>query len=148
NGGPGLSFPFRGVTAYNQSTQLGNPELRPESTVEDEIGLELRFLEGRFRADISGDNKSSYDPIFSVPSSSVSGFTSITRNAGDLRNKGLEITLGGTPIDLGKVSWNTRLTWSKNWSEVLKLAPGVTSISLAGYSWPQIRIMEGEPYGV
>jgi TonB-linked SusC/RagA family outer membrane protein len=148
NGGPGLSFPFRGVTAYNQSTQLGNPELRPESTVEDEIGLELRFLEGRFRADISAYNKSSYDQIFSVPSSSVSGFTSITRNAGDLRNKGLEITLGGTPIDLGKISWNTRLTWSKNWSEVLKLAPGVTSISLAGYSWPQIRIMEGEPYGV
>jgi hypothetical protein len=31
---------------------------------------------------------------------------------------------------------------------VLSLAPGVTSIYLAGYSWPQIRIMEGQPYGV
>lgn len=31
---------------------------------------------------------------------------------------------------------------------MLSLAPGVTSIYLAGYSWPQIRIMESQPYGV
>jgi len=31
---------------------------------------------------------------------------------------------------------------------VMSLAPGVTSIYLSGYSWPQIRIMEGQPYGV
>jgi hypothetical protein len=31
---------------------------------------------------------------------------------------------------------------------VLSLAPGVTSIYLAGYSWPQVRLMDGEPYGV
>jgi TonB-linked SusC/RagA family outer membrane protein len=148
NGGPSLSFPFRGVTAYNQSQSLGNPELKPETTVEDELGLELRFFNGRLRTDISAYRKSSYDQIFSVPSSSVTGFTSITRNAGDLRNKGLEFTLRGTPVDVGGLSWTSSLTWSKNWSEVLSLAPGVTSIYLAGYSWPQIRIMEGEPYGV
>jgi hypothetical protein len=38
--------------------------------------------------------------------------------------------------------------WSRNHSEVLSLAPGVTSIFLTGYSWPQIRIMEGYSYGV
>jgi len=53
NGGPAIQFPFRGVTGYTQSQQLGNPELRPESTVEDEIGLELRFLGSRLRADVS-----------------------------------------------------------------------------------------------
>ncbi len=147
-GGPAITFPFRGVTAYNQSQQLGNPELKPETTVEDELGLEFRFFNGRLRTDLSAYRKSSYDQIFSVPSSSVTGFTSITRNAGDLRNKGLEFTLRGTPVELGRLSWNTGVTWSKNWSEVLSLAPGVTSISLAGYSWPQIRIMEGQPYGV
>jgi len=148
NGGPAITFPFRGVTAYNASTQLGNPQLRPESTVEDELGLETRFFNGRFRTDLSVYRKSSYDQIFSVPSSAVTGFTSITRNAGDLRNKGIELTLRGTPVDIRRVSWTSSLTWSKNWSEVLSLAPGVTSISLAGYSWPQIRIMEGQPYGV
>ncbi len=148
NGGPAITFPFRGVTSYTQSQQLGNSELKPESTVEDEIGLELRFFNGRARAEMSAYRKSSYDQIFSVPSSAVTGFTNITRNAGDLRNKGVEVTMHVRPLELGKFSWDAGINWAKNSSEVLKLAPGVTSIGLAGYSWPQIRIMEGQPYGV
>lgn len=148
NGGPAITFPFRGLTAYTQSTQLGNPTLRPESTIEDEIGLELRFLDGRARADISAYRKSSYDQIFSVPSSAVSGYTSITRNAGNLRNQGVEVTLRGRPVQIGRFSWDAGVNWARNRSKVLSLAPGVTSISLAGYSWPQIRIMENQPYGV
>jgi TonB-linked SusC/RagA family outer membrane protein len=147
-GGPAIQFPFRGVTAYTQSTQLGNPILRPESTVEDEIGLELRFFDSRARMEVSAYRKSSYDQIFSVPSSAVTGFTSITRNAGDLRNKGLEVTLGGRALEIGKFSWDANVNWATNKSKVLSLAPGVTSLTLAGYSWPQIRIMEGQPYGV
>ena len=116
--------------------------------MEDEIGLELRFLGGRARADISAYRKSSYDQIFSVPSSAVSGYTSITRNAGDLRNKGLEVTLRGRPVQVGSFSWDVGVNWARNRSEVLRLAPGVGSISLAGYSWPQVRIMQGQPYGV
>ncbi|MGH9895429.1 MAG: hypothetical protein ACREA0_26285, partial [bacterium] len=85
---------------------------------------------------------------FSVPSSAVAGYTSITRNAGDLRNKGVEVTVSGRPIEYRRFSWDLMLNWAKNRSEVLELAPGVTSLYLAGYSWPQIRIMEGQPYGV
>ena len=148
NGGPSLRFPFRGVTAYSQSNNLGNPDLKPESTVEQEIGLEFRFFNGRASADISAYNKSSYDQIFSVPASATTGFTSIVRNAGDLRNRGIEVSLRGRPLQIGRFSWNLGVNWAKNKSEVLELAPGVTSISLAGYSWPQIRIMEGQEYGV
>ena len=147
-GGPLITFPFRGVTAYTTSQQLGNPVLRPESTVEDEIGLELRFFDSRARLDVSAYRKSSYDQIFRVPSSAVTGFTTITRNAGDLRNKGIELSLGGRPVEIGKFSWDANVNWATNKSDVLELAPGVTSLSLAGYSWPQIRIMEGLPYGV
>ena len=147
-GGPRIDFPFRGVTAYTQSQQLGNPVLRPESTVEDEIGLELRFFDSRARMEVSAYRKSSYDQIFSVPSSAVTGFTTITRNAGDLRNKGLEFTFGGRPLEIGRFSWDANINWASNKSKVLRLAPGVTSLGLAGYAWPQIRIMENQPYGV
>lgn len=148
NGGPSISFPFRGVTAYIASTSLGNPILKPETTVEDEIGLELRMLDGRAHTEISLYQKSSYDQIFSVPSSSATGFTNISRNAGNLRNKGIELSVGGRPIDNRFFSWDGRINFAKNRSQVLSLAPGVSSIYLAGYSWPQIRIMQGQPYGV
>lgn len=147
-GGPRIRFPFNGVSAYAQSDQLGNPDLKPESTVETEAGLELRFLRGRARADVSVYSKSSYDQIFRVPSSAVTGYTSIVRNAGDLRNRGIELSLRGRPVQAAGFTWDVGANWAKNRSEVLELAPGVTSIYLAGYSWPQIRIMEGQPYGV
>jgi len=65
-----------------------------------------------------------------------------------LRNNGIEVSIGGRPIETRWFSWDGRLNWAKNRSNVLSLAPGVTSIFLSGYSWPQIRIMEGQPYGV
>lgn len=147
-GGPSISFPFRGVTSYITSTSLGNPTLKPETTVEDEVGLELRAFGGRAQTELSLYRRSSYNQIFPVPASSATGFTSVSRNAGDLRNKGIELSLGGRPIEIGKFSWDARVNFAKNKSKVLSLAPGVTSIYLAGYSWPQIRIMQGQPYGV
>jgi len=147
-GGPAIQFPFRGIASFTSSTQLGNPELRPESTTEDEIGLELRFLGGRARADVSAYRRSSYDQIFSVPSSSVTGYSNIVRNAGDVRNKGIELSVGGRPLEMGSFSWDINVNWAANKSKVMSLAPGVTSIYLAGYAWPQVRIMENEPYGV
>ena len=147
-GGPAITFPFRGITSYIASQTLGNPTLKPETTVEDEFGLEMRALNGRAHGELSVYRKSSYDQIFSVPSSPTSGFTNISRNAGDLRNKGIELSLGGRPVEYRGFSWDARVNWAKNRSQVLSLAPGVTSIYLAGYSWPQIRIMQGQPYGV
>jgi hypothetical protein len=116
--------------------------------VESELGLELRMLRGRIRADVSYYDKKSYDQIFSVPSSAVTGYTSIFRNAGDLANKGWEVSLTAQPIRTRNVSFDVIANWSRNRSRVLELAPGVTSIFLTGYSWPQIRIMEGYSYGV
>jgi TonB-linked SusC/RagA family outer membrane protein len=148
NGGPSLRFPFRNVNAYAQSDQLGNPDLKPESTVETEVGLELRLFDGRASVDVAAYRKSSYDQIFNVPSSAVTGYTNITRNAGDLLNRGVEVSLRGRPIQLSSFSWDVGVNWARNKSKVLELAPGVTSIFLAGYAWPQVRIMEGFPYGV
>jgi hypothetical protein len=110
--------------------------------------MDLRFLRGRARLDWSYYDKRSYDQIFSVPTSPATGYSSITRNAGDLSNKGLEVSLQVVPVETPKFYWMSRFNWSKNSSKVVDLAPGVESIAIAGYSWPGIRLMEGAPYGV
>lgn len=143
-----VEYPFNGSLAYLQGNSLGNPILKPESTTEYEIGTELRLLQGRARLDLSYYDKRSYDQIFSVPSSAATGYTSITRNAGDLRNKGLEVSLQTVPVQTTNTRLNVNLNWTRNKSTVVELAPGVTSIFLAGYSWPNVQIMEGKPYGV
>jgi TonB-linked SusC/RagA family outer membrane protein len=145
-----ISFrvPFNGVNGYTLSASLGNPALKPELTTERELGLELRLLKGRASAEMTAYDKTTRDQIFAVPSSAATGYTSILRNAGDLRNRGVEFTLSGTPIQTSAVTWNVRANWAKNRSSVVELAPGVTNIYLAGYSYPQIRIMKDEGYGV
>jgi outer membrane receptor protein involved in Fe transport len=143
-----VEWPFNGTQGFLQSNQLGNPTLRPESTTEYEVGTELRLLQGRARLDLSYYDKRSYDQIFSVPSSPATGFSSITRNAGDLRNQGWEATLHAVPFQAANSRWDVRLNWSKNKSTVVDLAPGVVSIYLAGYAWPNVQIMEDQPYGV
>jgi outer membrane receptor protein involved in Fe transport len=143
-----IDWPFNGTQGFLQGNSLGNPNLKPESTTEYEVGTELRLLEGRARLDLSYYDKRSYDQIFSVPSTPSTGFSSITRNAGDLRNQGLEATLNVVPIQRPNMRWDMNLNWTKNKSTVEDLAPGVVSIYLAGYSNTNIQIREGEPYGV
>jgi len=62
--------------------------------------------------------KSSYDQIFPCRHRPTTGFTTISRNAGNLRNNGVEVSLYGRPIDTRKLSWDARFNWGE------KLQPG------------------------
>lgn len=148
--GPAISldYPFNGVNGYTLSSRLGNPDLKPELTTEKEVGLELRLLQGRVSTELTYYDRSSRDQIFAVPASDATGYGTILRNAGALRNRGVELSIGATPIQTESFSWNVRANYSRNRSSVISLAPGVESIYLAGYSYPQIRIMKDEGYGV
>ncbi len=143
-----ITFPFRGQVGFIQGSQLGNPDIKPESTREYEIGVETRLFQNRARLDVSYYDKKSFDQIFRVPASAASGYTSIVRNAGDLRNKGWEVSVQTRPIETSDFSLDLLANWTRNRNSVISLAPGIDNLSLAGYSWPSIRIMEGLPYGV
>lgn len=143
-----LDFPFRGVSGFLLGSSLGNPNLKPEITTEYEVGLNMRLFNGRAQVDVAYYNRSTRDQIFSVPASSATGYTSILRNAGEIRNKGIELSVQGTPLQVGDFSWDLRANWSKNKNEVVELAPGVESIYLAGYAWPQVRIEPDAGYGI
>lgn len=42
---PGIKFPFNGLPGYTVANTINNANLKPEFTVEQEIGADLRFLE-------------------------------------------------------------------------------------------------------
>lgn len=144
-----LLFPFRGVRAYTLSNSFGNPDLKPERTTEYELGLDMRLLNGRARIDFSYYDRSTEDQIFFVPVSPSTGYSSMIVNAGEIRNNGVEVTVGGTPVQTRDLSWDLQINFSKNTTEVVELAEGIESIYLGGFTSPQIRAMEGEGnYGI
>lgn len=146
--GNSLEYPFRGVNGYIRGGSLGNPTLQPEITTEYEAGLNVRAFSGRAELDLAYYTRTTEDQIFNVPASAATGYNTILRNAGAIRNEGIEVMLRGTVLDIGDFSWDLRANWSRNRNEVVRLAPGVESIYLAGYAWPQVRVEPGEGYGI
>jgi TonB-linked SusC/RagA family outer membrane protein len=143
-----IDFPFLGYGSYLESNIMGNPELKPEITTEYEVGADLRFVQNRIGIDISYYSKKSINQIFPAPIPSETGFLQRVINAGEITNKGIELTVDLIPLKIAGFEWDIRATYSKNNNEVVKLTEGVESIRLAGFTSPGIFIKEKVPYGV
>ncbi|MBS4042880.1 MAG: SusC/RagA family TonB-linked outer membrane protein [Chitinophagaceae bacterium] len=146
--GPNIAYPFNGITGYTISNAAGNVKLKPEFTTEWEIGTDARFWNDRIRLEVNYYQRKLTEGLFSVPASASSGVTSVFSNAGEIETKGWEVTMGITPIKTKNFSWNIDANYTQFRSIVTKLAPGVSVITLAGFTTPNIRLMENEDYGV
>jgi TonB-linked SusC/RagA family outer membrane protein len=101
---------------YIQSTTPGNPNLKWETTVQTDLGLEFTMLNNRVRGSIDWFNKESKDLIFSVPLAPSSGYVSQDRNIGKLYNRGWELDLTTTILDTKNfgINLNINATAYKN----------------------------------
>ncbi|MDQ3682836.1 MAG: SusC/RagA family TonB-linked outer membrane protein [Bacteroidota bacterium] len=145
--GPQKQYPFNGLQSFSFSNAAGSPELGPEFTTNKEIGLVLGFFDNRLTFDGTIYRQKSTDLIFGVPYSNTSGLGSVVRNAGDLSTKGIELGINGTPIRSSLVTWDINVNFTKFESKVERLAVGVQNIFLAGFTTPNIRLVEGDEYG-
>ncbi|MEC8739093.1 MAG: SusC/RagA family TonB-linked outer membrane protein [Bacteroidota bacterium] len=144
----GLSFPYLGVNGFGYSSTLGNANLRPERQNSIEFGLDLRFYQGRLTLDATYYNQKSMDILLFKPMAASSGFSSIYTNAGEMVNKGIELSLGGTPIKSDDFSWDINLNFTKNTNEVLKLEQGVDEINIeSAFASVGSYAIVGQPYG-
>jgi TonB-linked SusC/RagA family outer membrane protein len=145
--GPNIQFPFNGLQAFTLSNSAGNPLLGPEFTTNREIGLDLGFFKNRLTFDATYYKQLSTNLIFAVPYSPATGLTSVVKNAGDLSTKGFELGISGSPVKSTMVQWDINVNFTKFRSMVDKLETGVQNIFLAGFTTPNIRLVEGDEYG-
>ena len=155
-----IRLPVGGVNGFEVSNVVGNPELTPEFTYESEFGLEMNFMKNRIRLDASYYDRKTTDLILTVPLDPTSGYTSITRNVGEVENKGVELLIGLTPIRTSDFKWDVTFNYAKNNNKVLKLlfsdqpiqimgpgeffvsAYGITMDAVEGKSIAEIRVPE------
>ncbi|MFO7721217.1 MAG: SusC/RagA family TonB-linked outer membrane protein [Gillisia sp.] len=140
-------FPIFSTVAFERSSQLGNPNIRPEITTEYELGAEFRFFQSRLRLDVAYYDKETADQIISIDQPAVTGFTSRIINAGVISNKGWEAVLSGSPVQTENFNWNIDVNWTTFENIVEELAENVQSITLAGFTSTSSRVIAGEPYG-
>ena len=82
-----------GAVGLGNSWERGNPYIKPERTRSTEVGLELRFIQNRLKFDIAYYTNNSFDMILSPRTAQSTGYIFCQTNAGDIYNKGLEISL-------------------------------------------------------
>jgi len=128
-----------------------NPGLKPERTKSFETGAELAFLDNRINLDFTFYSSNSVDQIVRLPVSTSTGFDAMFLNAGSIHNKGVEVSLGVTPVKTRDFSWTVNANWSLNRNKVTDLPQGVDFIRLhipnlqGGVT---IGHAEGQAYGV
>lgn len=125
---------FMGTAAY---WQAGNPYLKPEISESTELGLELRFFNNRLKFDYAYYTNNSYNQIMSPRLSNFTGYILRSVNAGDVYNKGMELSIGATIIDTKDWTWESTINFAGNRGTVGNLMDGVnvlyvTDVQLGG----------------
>jgi TonB-linked SusC/RagA family outer membrane protein len=139
--------PIGGVNYYESSNTLGNPDLKPERTSETEVGVEGAFFDRRLTFDVSAYYSKTKDLITIVPLEPATGYAFQARNIGDLENKGVEVTLGLTPVKNENFRWDVNYTFSKNLNEMTDVVNGQKILINSAYGI-NFYAVEGEPLGV
>lgn len=106
-----------------------NPELQWESRKKFNAGFEFGLLNSRLTGSIEYYDEVTDNLFLPAPLSLTTGFSSITRNIGSVKNSGVEVALNYDIVrsrDL-RVTFNGNLTYNKN--KVLKLADRDTIVS-------------------
>ncbi|WP_342087065.1 SusC/RagA family TonB-linked outer membrane protein [Dyadobacter sp. OTU695] len=123
------------------------PGLKPELTTAREIGLEAKFLQSRIGFDLTLYNSNSKNQLFKVALSPASGWSSEYINAGNVQNKGVEVTFNVVPIRNGDFSWNIDLNYARNINKVIKLSDRLSILPLTNDFMNFMQAEEGKALG-
>jgi len=141
--------PFGSTILFSAPSTQNNPFLKPEQTQSREIGLEMAFMQNRLGFDLTYYQTNTLDQIMPASVSTATGFSSTYVNAGNIENKGLELSLFANPIKTADFSWNVNVNFTKNNSLVLSLYNGSQNLQLATFQGGvSFNATVGQPYGI
>ena len=130
-------------------SQIPNSVLIPSGKTEWEIGADGRFLGNRLNVDISFYGNQTKNDIVGVGASLASGYGSALQNISIIENTGIELLIGGTPVETDNFKWYTSINYTYNSSEIVATDDVDSEISLgtARSRNVQIKQIVGEPFG-
>lgn len=130
---------------------LGRPaakDLKWERNIQINAGVDFSFLNGRLTTSIDYYNKLSKDILLEVAQPYHTGWATLLKNAGEIRNSGVEATLGATIIANKDWNWRSDLTLSHNKGTYERI-PTLDKKQSMGNNYEQkiFQMIEGEKLG-
>lgn len=117
-------------TSTYSSSRVLQPNILPVRKVSKEIGMELRFLKRRVGLDVSFYQDNTKNQILDITAPVETGVGSILINAGNIQNKGVEISIDATPVTNKNFTWTTTLNYARNRNLIVSLYPGRSEYNL------------------
>jgi hypothetical protein len=118
---------------------LGNSQLKPELSTEQEFGLEM-VLWNKVGATVTYVDNKIEDQLLNVPLPGYAGFGSQWQNAGTLESSTWEASIETSIIDRPDMSWSTRVNFDRTRQEI-------TYLNRPAYRSGATYIRQGESLG-
>lgn len=131
-------------------SQLGNSNIKWESTTQQDLGLDFSFFKGRLGGTFGYYNKLTDGALLNLTPAPSSSYGSVIYNIAKIRNRGLEFDVHGDFVKSKSFNWNGAFNISTNISKVINIDGGP-------FSNPNDRnslnlgtsiVKEGEPLGL
>jgi len=135
---------------------LPNPDLKWETTVQYNAGLDISILNKRVDITLDVYDKITTDMLYNAIIPAQSGFKTQWQNLGKISNRGVELALNTKNIERGSFGWNSSLTLSLNRNKVRVIGDGLEEAPVGAGAWSTSyikqnvvgRIMVNQPIGV
>ncbi len=138
-----VSFAYNDANAANAyliNQTIGNQDLKWELTTTADIGLDVGLLDNRITANVDYYDARTNDLIFPYTLPLLTGVTTVNRNIGKTRNRGIEIGITTQTMRRKDFSWSTNLTFARNQERIVSLPQG--NVIADDY---RNSLIEGEP---
>lgn len=143
NGAYDLSGTNSSTTSGITLASTGNPELKWETTYQNNIGVDFLFFNGSLNLSADFYIKKTKDMLTIPPALDVAGENAaMWLNTGDMKNTGWEVTLGYTSPSYGDFSWNGSINISQYKNKLVNLN------SRQKFIGGDQRLIPGQPMGV
>lgn len=137
-----LGYPFNKLfQAGIAQTQPANPNLKWETDYQTDIGVDASFLHGDLTITVDWFKRRSKDFLLRLEAPPQSGYTFLTRNVGEMENKGLEFAANYNHRISKDLNYGVNLTMATIKNKLTKLTSGANTIgnfgglTVAGIGW-------------
>lgn len=96
-------------------------EMEPEMTHSVEVGTEWRFFQSRLGFNLTYYRTNTHNQFFKLPALAGDMYAYRYVNAGDIQNRGWELTVDATPVLTPDFIWKTSLNFSSNRNKIKEL---------------------------
>jgi TonB-dependent starch-binding outer membrane protein SusC len=129
---PNLYYDGSNAVMGVTTTSIANPDLAWEQTEAYNAGLDLEFFKGRITLNANYYDMTTTNLLMNRILPAITGFNSITVNLGEVKNRGMDLTLSTINMNKSNFRWKSNFVFSFNRNRIVRLFGDYKEVTIDG----------------